>query len=79
MWIDAQGKQQGIKRHLRPRPRAAARPPRPSSDASGPRFPPSLVQFDTLGPFVLVVVLLTSINLAIGSVLEPMLMGNFST
>lgn len=35
----------------------------------------ALVQFDTLGPFVLVVVLLTSINLTIGSVLEPMLMG----
>ena len=35
----------------------------------------ALVQFDTLGPFVLVIVLLTSINLTIGSVLEPMLMG----
>ena len=35
----------------------------------------ALVQFDTLGPFVIVVVGLTSINLAIGSVLEPMLMG----
>jgi predicted PurR-regulated permease PerM len=35
----------------------------------------SLVQFDTLGPFVIVVVGLTAINLAIGSVLEPMLMG----
>jgi predicted PurR-regulated permease PerM len=35
----------------------------------------ALVQFDTLGPFVLVVVLLTSINLTIGSVLVPMLMG----
>jgi AI-2 transport protein TqsA len=36
----------------------------------------ALVQFDTLGPFVLVVVCLTAINLAIGSVLEPMLMGS---
>ena len=35
----------------------------------------ALVQFDTLGPFVLVVVCLTAINLVIGSVLEPMLMG----
>jgi AI-2 transport protein TqsA len=36
----------------------------------------ALVQFDTLGPFVLVVAGLTAINLAIGSVLEPMLMGS---
>jgi predicted PurR-regulated permease PerM len=36
----------------------------------------ALVQFDTLGPFVLVVVGLTAINLVIGSVLEPMLMGS---
>ena len=35
----------------------------------------ALVQFDTLGPFVIVVLGLTAINLAIGSVLEPMLMG----
>ena len=35
----------------------------------------ALVQFDTLGPFVIVVVGLTAINLVIGSVLEPMLMG----
>jgi predicted PurR-regulated permease PerM len=36
----------------------------------------SLVQFDTLGPFIILVVTLTAINLAIGSVLEPMLMGH---
>jgi predicted PurR-regulated permease PerM len=36
----------------------------------------ALVQFDTLGPFVILVVSLTTINLAIGSVLEPMLMGH---
>jgi AI-2 transport protein TqsA len=35
----------------------------------------ALVQFDTLGPFVFVVICLTAVNLAIGSVLEPMLMG----
>jgi AI-2 transport protein TqsA len=35
----------------------------------------ALVQFETIGPFVLVVLSLTAINLAIGSVLEPMLMG----
>ena len=36
----------------------------------------ALVQFDTLGPFVILVTSLTAINLAIGSVLEPMLMGH---
>jgi predicted PurR-regulated permease PerM len=36
----------------------------------------ALVQFDTLTPFVILVVSLTAINLAIGSVLEPMLMGH---
>ena len=36
----------------------------------------ALVQYDTLGPFVVVVTSLTAINLAIGSVLEPMLMGH---
>jgi predicted PurR-regulated permease PerM len=36
----------------------------------------ALVQFDTLGTFVVLVVTLTAIQLAIGSVLEPMLMGN---
>jgi AI-2 transport protein TqsA len=36
----------------------------------------ALVQFDTLGPFLILVVSLTAIQLAIGSVLEPMLMGN---
>ena len=36
----------------------------------------ALVQFDTLGPFVILVVSLTAIQLAIGSVLEPMLMGS---
>ena len=36
----------------------------------------ALVQFDTLGTFVILVVILTAIQLAIGSVLEPMLMGN---
>jgi len=35
----------------------------------------ALVQFDTLGPFAIVVLGLTTINLMIGSVLEPMLMG----
>jgi predicted PurR-regulated permease PerM len=35
----------------------------------------ALVQFETLGPFAILVVGLTAINLAIGSVLEPMLMG----
>ena len=36
----------------------------------------ALVQFDTLGPFVILVFSLTAIQLAIGSVLEPMLMGS---
>jgi AI-2 transport protein TqsA len=36
----------------------------------------ALVQFDTLGPFVLLVLSLTVIQLTIGSVLEPMLMGH---
>jgi AI-2 transport protein TqsA len=36
----------------------------------------ALVQFDTLGPFVILITSLTAINLAIGSVLEPMLMGH---
>ena len=36
----------------------------------------ALVQFDTLGPLVILVTTLTLINLAIGSVLEPMLMGH---
>jgi AI-2 transport protein TqsA len=36
----------------------------------------SLVQFDTLGPFVVLVLSLTAIQLVIGSVLEPMLMGH---
>ena len=36
----------------------------------------ALVQFDTLTPFVILVLGLTVINLAIGSVLEPMLMGH---
>lgn len=35
----------------------------------------ALVQFNTPGPFVLLVLSLTAINLVIGSVLEPMLMG----
>jgi AI-2 transport protein TqsA len=36
----------------------------------------ALVQFETPGPFIILVVSLTAIQLAIGSVLEPMLMGN---
>jgi predicted PurR-regulated permease PerM len=36
----------------------------------------ALVQFETLGPFLILVVTLTTIQLLIGSVLEPMLMGN---
>jgi AI-2 transport protein TqsA len=36
----------------------------------------ALVQFETLGPFIILVISLTTIQLAIGSVLEPMLMGN---
>jgi AI-2 transport protein TqsA len=36
----------------------------------------SPVQFDTLGPFLVVVTGLTAINLAIGSVFEPMLIGH---
>ncbi|MGC1179953.1 MAG: AI-2E family transporter [Methyloceanibacter sp.] len=36
----------------------------------------SLVQFDTLGPFFVLVLSLTAIQLVIGSVLEPMLMGH---
>ncbi len=36
----------------------------------------ALVQFETLGPFVILVVSLAAIQIAIGSVLEPMLMGN---
>lgn len=35
----------------------------------------ALVQFDTLGPFFIVVIVLTAIQLTIGSFLEPMLMG----
>lgn len=35
----------------------------------------ALVQFETLGPFVIVVVSLTAIQIAVGSILEPMLMG----
>jgi predicted PurR-regulated permease PerM len=35
----------------------------------------ALVQFETLGPFLFLVASLTAIQLAIGSVLEPMLMG----
>jgi predicted PurR-regulated permease PerM len=35
----------------------------------------ALVQFDTLGPFVILVASLTAIQVAIGSVLEPLLMG----
>jgi AI-2 transport protein TqsA len=36
----------------------------------------ALVQFDTLGPFIVLVLGLTAIQLAVGSVLEPMLMGH---
>ncbi len=36
----------------------------------------ALVQFETAGPFVVLVLSLTAIQLVIGSVLEPMLMGN---
>jgi AI-2 transport protein TqsA len=36
----------------------------------------ALVQFETPGPFVVLVLSLTAIQLAIGSVLEPMLMGS---
>lgn len=36
----------------------------------------ALVQFDTVGPFVVLAASLTAIQMAIGSVLEPMLMGN---
>jgi AI-2 transport protein TqsA len=35
----------------------------------------ALVQFETLGPFVILAVTLTAIQIVIGSVLEPMLMG----
>jgi predicted PurR-regulated permease PerM len=35
----------------------------------------ALVQFETLGPFVVLVLSMTAIQLVIGSVLEPMLMG----
>lgn len=35
----------------------------------------SLVQYDTVGPFVILVVTLTAIQVGIGSVLEPILMG----
>ncbi len=35
----------------------------------------SLVQFETIGPFLILVLSLTAIQLVIGSVLEPMLMG----
>jgi predicted PurR-regulated permease PerM len=35
----------------------------------------ALVQFETLGPFVILVLTLTAIQLVIGSVLEPLLMG----
>ena len=34
------------------------------------------MQFDTLGPFFVLVLSLTAIQLVIGSVLEPMLMGH---
>lgn len=36
----------------------------------------ALVQFNTIGPFVLLVVGLTAVNIAIGSILEPLLMGH---
>jgi predicted PurR-regulated permease PerM len=36
----------------------------------------ALVQFETLGPFLILVLSLTAIQLAIGSMLEPMLMGS---
>jgi AI-2 transport protein TqsA len=36
----------------------------------------AVVQFATLGPFVILILSLTAIQLAIGSVLEPMLMGS---
>jgi AI-2 transport protein TqsA len=36
----------------------------------------ALVQFDTLGPSIILVVSLTAIQLTVGSVLEPMLMGS---
>ena len=36
----------------------------------------ALVQFDTLGPFIVLVLSLTAIQLTVGSVLEPMLMGS---
>ena len=36
----------------------------------------ALVQFDTLGPFTILVLSLTAIQLTVGSVLEPMLMGS---
>jgi AI-2 transport protein TqsA len=36
----------------------------------------ALVQFDTLGPFIVLVLSLTAIQMMIGSVLEPMLMGH---
>jgi AI-2 transport protein TqsA len=35
----------------------------------------ALVQFETIGPFIVLVLCLTAIQVAIGSVLEPMLMG----
>jgi predicted PurR-regulated permease PerM len=36
----------------------------------------ALVQFESLGPFIVLVLSLTAIQILIGSVLEPMLMGN---
>lgn len=36
----------------------------------------ALVQFDTLGPFIVLVLSLIAIQIAVGSVLEPMLMGH---
>ena len=36
----------------------------------------ALVQFDTLGPFIILLGSLTAIQLTIGSIIEPMLMGN---
>jgi AI-2 transport protein TqsA len=36
----------------------------------------ALVQFDTIGPSIILVLSLTAIQLTVGSVLEPMLMGN---
>jgi predicted PurR-regulated permease PerM len=36
----------------------------------------TLVQFDTLGPFIVTVTVLTSVQFCIGSLIEPKLMGN---